>query len=53
MAEASECIGYYYMTQKEYGKAKCIYEKLKSVDPNNKKAKEALSEPNVAKAMCS
>ena len=53
VAEASECIGYYYMTQKEYGKAKCIYEKLKSVDPNNKKAKEALSEPNVAKAMCS
>ncbi|MBI3501842.1 MAG: tetratricopeptide repeat protein [Bacteroidetes bacterium] len=51
--EAYEAIGYADMVMKDYANAKCIYQKLIGVDPNSKKAKEALKEPNVAKATCS
>jgi len=50
--EAYEYLGYYFMLQKDYAKAKCMYTKLKEVDPNNAKAKKALAEPSVAKANC-
>jgi len=52
MISAYESIGYSYMLQKDYENAKCFYEKLKTVDPANKKAKEALAEANVARASC-
>lgn len=51
--EAYEYLGYYSMLQKDYAKAKCMYNKLKDIDPNNAKAKKALAEPNVVKAVCS
>src|ERR1035437_5614250 len=51
--EAYEYLGYYSMLQKDYAKAKCMYLKLKELDPNNAKAKKALAEPNVVKAVCS
>ncbi|MBI4945756.1 MAG: tetratricopeptide repeat protein [Bacteroidetes bacterium] len=51
--EAYDYLGYYFMLQKDYAKAKCMYLKLKELDPNNAKAKKALAEPNVVKANCS
>ncbi|HEY4798595.1 MAG TPA: tetratricopeptide repeat protein, partial [Bacteroidia bacterium] len=53
VVEAYEYLGYYFMLQKDYANAKCTYDKLKAVDANNTKAKKALSDPNVAKAICS
>lgn len=53
MIPVYESLGYYFMLQKDYGNAKCLYEKLKNVDPANKKAKEALAEANVMRATCS
>ena len=50
--EANEYLGYYNMLQKDYAKAKCIYQKLSEIDPKNEKAKKALGDPNVAKATC-
>ncbi|MBI4931624.1 MAG: tetratricopeptide repeat protein [Bacteroidetes bacterium] len=51
--EASGYLGYYYMVQKDYSKAKCHWQKVKDLDATNEKAKKALVEPNVAKAVCS
>lgn len=50
--EANEYLGYYYMLQKDYAKAKCNWQKVKELSPNHEKAKKALAEPNVAKAKC-
>lgn len=50
--EANEYLGYYYMLAKDYANAKCIYTKLKEVDPNNVKAKKALGDANLQKASC-
>ncbi len=50
---AYEYIGYYFMLQKDYGNAKCYYQKLQGLEPDNKKAKAALGEANVSKAACS
>ena len=50
--EANEYLGYYNMLQKDYEKAKCIYQKLSEIDPKNEKAKKALGDPNVVKATC-
>jgi hypothetical protein len=50
--EAYEYLGYYSMLQKDYANAKCMYIKLKDLDPNNAKAKKALAEPSVSKANC-
>lgn len=50
--EAYEYLGYYSMLQKDYGNAKCMYSKLKEIDPTNAKAKKALSEPSVSKTNC-
>jgi hypothetical protein len=52
MIPAYEYMGYYFMLQKDYGNAKCFYQKLKDADPANKKAKEALAEVNVTRATC-
>lgn len=52
MVEANEYLGYQSMLQKDYAKAKCIYQKLSEIDPKNEKAKKALADPNVAKAVC-
>lgn len=49
---AYEYMGYYFMLQKDYGNAKCFYQKLAALDPANKKAKEALAEANVSRASC-
>lgn len=49
---ANEYLAYYYMVQKDYSKSRCLFEKLKELDPNNVKAKKALADPNVAKATC-
>lgn len=43
--EAYEYLSYQYMLKKDYPKAKEIYFKLKELDPNNAKAKKALSDP--------
>lgn len=53
MIPAYEYMGYNSMLQKDYNTAKCFYQKLKEIDPANKKAKEALGEANVARAICS
>lgn len=53
MIPAYEYLGYHSMLQKEYGNAKCFYQKLAALDPANKKAKEALAEANVSRASCS
>ena len=50
--EAYEAIGYACMVQKDYANAKCTYQKLIALDPNSKRAKEALKEANVVKATC-
>lgn len=52
LIETYDYLGYYHMLQKNYANAKCSYDKLKELDPNNVKAKKALAEPNVAKATC-
>lgn len=53
LIETYDYLGYFHMLQKDYANAKCVYTKLKELDPNNVKAKKALAEPNVAKAVCS
>ncbi|MCC6690710.1 MAG: tetratricopeptide repeat protein [Bacteroidia bacterium] len=45
--EAYEYLGYYNMLLKNYPKAKEDWTKLKEIDPNNIKAKKALSDPNM------
>jgi tetratricopeptide (TPR) repeat protein len=50
--EANEYLGYYYMLRKDYAKAKCNWQKVKELAPDNEKAKKALAEPNVMKANC-
>ncbi|TAL60386.1 MAG: tetratricopeptide repeat protein [Bacteroidetes bacterium] len=52
MVPAYEYMGYYFMLRKDYGNAKCFYQKLAALDPANKKAKEALAEANVSRATC-
>ena len=52
LTEMYDYLGYYYMLQKDYTNAKCSYNKLKDLDPANKKAMAALKDPNVVKAVC-
>jgi tetratricopeptide (TPR) repeat protein len=53
LIEAYEYLGYYHMLAKDYSNAKCIYTRLKEIDPNNVKAKKALGDSNLQKATCS
>ncbi len=43
--EACEYLGYYYVTKKEYTKAKEYFGMISGLDPNNKKAIEFLKSP--------
>ena len=45
-------LSYYFIIQKDYTSAKCAAKKLTELDPENKKAKAALKDPNVVKATC-
>lgn len=43
--EACEYLGYYWVTKKDYAKAKEYFNIIKEIDPNNKKAKDFFASP--------
>ncbi len=43
--EACEYLGYYWVTKKDYVKAKEYFNIIKDIDPNNKKAKDFFASP--------
>lgn len=50
--DANSYLGFYYFVQKDYGKSKCYWQKVKELEPANEKAKKALEEKNMMKATC-
>jgi len=44
--------GYYYFIEKDYGKCRCQWERVKALDPNNDNAKKSLADPKISKATC-
>jgi tetratricopeptide (TPR) repeat protein len=48
LIEALEYLGYYYVRQKNDAKAKEIFNELKTIDPNNEKAKSYFNPPKTS-----